>query len=190
MGAPLITLAEYKTYKKLSKTDADLEIQLIVDSVNSLVKTYLGHSVIDYYTNPVVETFNVKDSQSTLHLNEWPVVEVVSVQARASYTETYSTVDPVEYYVDQSIDCIFKHGSAYWPVGYGAIKVTYKAGYSETPEDIKIACLDLVHHYYKEEYKDRKQIGNASIDNTSKSTAVGSEWPNHIVRVLGLYRNV
>lgn len=190
MGQPLVTLSDYKTYKKMSKTDTDQELQLIVDSVNALVKTYVGHSIIDYYTTPVTETFNIRDSQTTIHLNEWPVVQVTNIESRVTYSDTYTSIPSTEYYVDDSIDCIFKHGSSYWPSGYGAVRVTYRAGYPSTPEDIKIACLDLVHHYFKEEYKDRKQIGTSSIDNSNKSTAVGSEWPSHIKRVLGMYRNV
>ena len=191
MGAPLVTLEEYKTYKKLTKTDADVELQFIVDSVNTLVRTFVGHSIIDYYTTPAVENFNVQGGQSSIQLNEWPIKEVVRVETREDYDKPYTVMDPVEYYVDTSVDSIFIHGkAAYWTTGYGAVKVTYKAGYETTPADLRIACLDLVHHYYKEEYKDRKQIGNASIDNTNKAMALASEWPIHIIRVLDMYRNV
>ena len=191
MAEPLVTLEEYKTYKKLTKTEADVELQFIVDSVNALVRTFVGHGIIDYYTTPAVELFNVKEGQSSLQLNEWPIVEIVSVETRADYDKPYTIMDPVEYYVDTSVDCVYIHGkAAYWTPGYGAVKVTYKAGYETTPLDLRIACLDLIHHYYKEEYKDRKQIGNASIDNTNRAMALASEWPIHIIRVLDMYRNV
>lgn len=191
MGAPLVTLEDYKTYKKITKTDADVELQYIIDSVNVLVRTFVGHSIIDYYTTPIVEIFNVKEGQSALQLNEWPIVQVVSIQTRSDYDQPYETMDPAEYHVDLDVDCVYIHGkSAYWTAGYGAVKVTYKAGYASVPLDLRMACLDLVHHYYKEEYKDRKQIGNASIDNTSRSMTLASEWPVHIIRVLDMYRNV
>ena len=191
MGEPLVTLEDYKTYKKITKTDADVELQYIIDSVNVLVRTFVGHSIIDYYTTPFVEVFNIKPGQSALQLNEWPIIQVVSIETRDDYDRPYIVMDPVEYHVDPDVDCIYIHGkAAYWPDGYGATKVTYRAGYETVPLDLRIACLDLIHHYYKEEYKDRKQIGNASIDNTNRAMSLASEWPIHIIRVLDMYRNV
>lgn len=192
MGAPLVTLEDYKTYKKITKTDADTELQYIIDSVNVLVRTFVGHSIIDYYSTPFVEIFNVKEGQAALQLNEWPIKEVVSVETREDYDKPYVVMDPAEYHVDPDVDCIYIHGkSAYWTSGFGAAKVTYKAGYATVPLDLRMACLDLVHMYVKEEYKERRTIGNTSIDNTSsRANALATEWPVHIIRVLDMYRNV
>lgn len=183
--AALITLEDYKLYKKLTKTDSDQELEFIINSVSNLVKTYCGHSIVDYFTTPKVEYFNTLASQHALLLNEWPVKEVLSVE---TYLENaFVLVDPSEYFVDKQADTIFKR-SGYWDEGFGAVKVTYTAGYETTPEDIQIACLDLVAHYFKEEYKDKKTLGSASIDNTQAKVAQG-KWPAHIVRVLDLYKN-
>lgn len=182
--AALITLEDYKIYKKLSKTDSDEQLSSIIASVSGLVKTYCGHSFIDYYTTPKVEIFNVNPSQHAILLNEWPVKQVTSVETRASYSESYSILPDTEYFVDSTIDTIFKH-DGYWDSGFGAVKVTYTAGYSSTPDDVQVACLDLVNHYFKEEYTQRKTIGTSSLENTQAS----SKWPAHIVRVLDLYRN-
>lgn len=192
MGEPLVTLQDYKTYKKITKTDSDTELQYVIDSVNTLVRTFVGHSIIDYYTTPYVETFNIRQGQSALQLNEWPIVEVVSVETRDDYDKPYVVMDPVEYYIDPDVDCIYIHGkSKYWTEGFGAARVTYKAGYASVPLDLRMACLDLVHMYIKEEYKEKRSIGTTSIDNsTSKSSSLATEWPIHIIRVLDMYRNV
>lgn len=192
MGAPLVTLEDYKTYKKITKTDADNELQYIIDSVNVLVRTFVGHSIIDYYNTAYTESFNIKQGQAALQLNEWPVKEIVSVETRQDYNQPYVVMDPSEYYVDKDVDCVYIHGkSAYWPEGYGAAKVTYKAGYASVPLDLRMACLDLVHMYAKEEYKEKRSIGSTSIDNTSsKASSLATEWPIHIIRVLDMYRNV
>lgn len=190
MPQPLVTLEDYKTYKKISKTDADLELGFIIDSVNTLVRTFVGHSIIDYYTTPKVETFNVKKNQLSLQLNEWPIKSVTSVQSRPTHLSDYITIDPTEYYVDTVTDSVYAHSSTTFDEGFGAVKITYTAGYATVPADLKIAALDLVQHYYKEEYKERKQIGNASVDNANRFTGLASEWPVHIIRVLDMYRNV
>lgn len=185
--AALITLEDYKLYKKLTKTDSDEELTAIIASVSNLIKTYCGHSFIDYYTTPRVETFNIKPLQHAILLNEWPVKTVSLVEYRQQHDMSYETLPSTEYYVDTSIDTLFMH-SGYWQEGFGAVKVTYTAGYSATPEDVKIAALDLVHHYHKEEYKERKTIGAATID-TGFSKLGNSKWPPHVMRVLDLYRN-
>lgn len=185
--AALITLEDYKIYKKLTKTDSDEELAVIISSVSNLIKTYCGHSFIDYYTTPKVEIFNIKASQHAILLNEWPVKTVSQVEYREQYDEAYQVLNSAEYYVDTSIDTLFIH-KGYWQEGFGAVKVTYTAGYSTTPEDVKIAGLDLVHHYHKEEYKERKTIGSATLDN-GYSKFGNSKWPPHVVRVLDLYRN-
>ena len=188
---PLVTLDDYKTYKKISKTDSDAELQFIIDSTNAVVTTFLGHSLLDYYSTPAVEYFNVKPGQSALQLNEWPIKDVSAVETRSDPQNGYELVDPSLYFVDTTVDTVFIHGNnTFWPEGYGSVKVTYTAGYPETPRDVRIAVLDLVQHYYKEEYKDKKQIGNASIDNSNRASALASEWPIHIIRVLDMYRNV
>lgn len=183
----LITLEDYKLYKKITKTDSDQELNAIIASVSSLIKTYCGHSFIDYYTSPKVEVFNIQQSQHAILLNEWPVKTVSLVEYRDSYDSSYVTLSSTEYFVDTSIDTVFLH-SGYWPEGFGAVKITYTAGYANTPEDVRIAALDLVHHYFKEEYKERKSIGTASID-TGLSKMSTSKWPAHVQRVIDMYRN-
>jgi len=185
--AALITLEDYKLYKKLTKTDSDEELGAIIASVSNLIKTYCGHSFIDYYTTAKVEIFNIKQSQHAILLNEWPVKTVTQVEARPDYQTAYTVVPGTDYFVDTSIDTLFRH-DGYWEEGFGAVKVTYTAGYAATPDDVKIACLDLVHHYFKEEYKERKTLGAATLDN-GYSKFGNSRWPPHVARVLDLYRN-
>ena len=183
----LISLTDYKSYKRIVKTESDEELTSLIESVDALVKTYCGHSFIDYYSTPKVETFNIKESQHAILLNEWPVRQVQSVQYRTAYDQPYQTMAATEYFVDPTIDTVFLH-NGYWEPGFGSVKITYTAGYAETPADIRVAALDLVHHYFKEEYKERKSIGTASID-TGLSKMGSSKWPPHVQRVLDLYKN-
>jgi len=185
--AALITLEDYKLYKKLTKTDSDEELGAIIASVSNLIKTYCGHSFIDHFTTPKVEIFNIKQSQHAILLNEWPVKAVTQVEARDDYESPYTVIPSTEYFVDSSIDTLFRH-KEYWEEGFGAVKVTYTAGYSTTPDDVSIAALDLVHHYFKEEYKERKTLGAATLDN-GYSKFGNSKWPPHVARVLDMYRN-
>ena len=58
------------------------------------------------------------------------------------------------------------------------------------PADLKLAVIDLVTYYHKDEYKERKVMAGASIQNAgSTSQANNVAFPDHIKRVLDLYKN-
>ena len=73
------------------------------------------------------------------------------------------------------------------PSGPGSVKVTYKGGYSACPADLKLAVIDLVTYYHKDEYKQRQTLSGASIQNQGTSGQSGNVgFPDHIKRVLDL----
>ena len=189
----LVTLAEYKESEGISSPKEDLRLATLVPSVSQLVKTYCGNSLIDYYTTNKVETFSVDWDTHVVQLTESPVNTIVSVEKRDSVSESYSTVPTTEYYLDSATDSVlYVTGSTYknWPRGPGSVKVTYKAGYSACPVDLKLAVFDLITYYLKDEHKERRTLAGASIQNqgsTSLSNSVA--FPDHIKRVLDLYKN-
>ena len=189
----LVTLAEYKEAEGIASPKEDLRLATIVPAVSQLVKTYCGNSLIDYYSSNKVETFNVDWNTHVVQLTESPVNTVVSVEKRDSVSESYSTVPTTDYYLDTATDSVlYVTGSTYkdWPKGAGSVKVTYTAGYSACPSDLKLAVFDLITYYLKDEHKERRTLAGASIQNqgsTSLSNSVA--FPDHIKRVLDLYKN-
>jgi hypothetical protein len=76
-----------------------------------------------------------------------------------------------------------------FPKGRKAVKVVYTSGYATTPEDLKLACFDLVKYYLKDERKERLAIAGASIQNNVSTTLrenIG--FPDHIKRILDFYK--
>jgi hypothetical protein len=191
--ADLITLAEYKEAEGIASPKEDLRLASLIPSVSQLVKTYCGNSLVDYYATNKIETFNIDWSTHLVQLTESPVNSVVSVEKRDSVTESYTTVTPTEYYLDASTDSILHvTGSTYknWPRGAGSVKVTYKAGYETTPSDLRLAVIDLITYYLKDEHKERRTLGGASIQNQGSTSLRDSvAFPDHIKRVLDLYKN-
>ena len=188
--ANLITLADYKQIEGLTNPKDDFRINQLVDSVSQLVKTYCGNSIVDYYTTNKVETFNVDWNTHVVQLTESPVNTIVSVEKRDSVTDSYTTVASTEYYLDTSTDSVlYVAGSTYknWPRGPGAVKVTYTAGYSVCPTDLRLAVVDLIKYYMKDEHTQRRTISGATIEN--QGTGEGRGFPDHIKRVLDLYKN-
>ena len=191
--ANLITLADYKQIEGLTSPKEDLRLASLVPAVSQLVKTYCGNSLIDHYSTNKVETFSIDWDTYLVQLTESPVNTIVSVQKRDSVTESYSTVPTTDYYLDTATDSVlYVTGSTYrnWPRGAGAVKVTYTAGYASTPKDLKLAIFDLITYYLKDEHKERRTLGGASIQNQGSTSLRDSvAFPDHIKRVLDLYKN-
>ena len=191
--ADLVTLAEYKEAEGISSPKEDLRLATLVPAVSQLVKTYCGNSLIDHYSSNKVEIFSINWDTYLVQLTESPVNAIVSVQKRDSVTESYSTVPTTDYYLDTATDSVlYVTGSTYknWPRGAGAVKVVYTAGYASTPADLKLAIFDLITYYLKDEHKERRTLGGASIQNQGSTSLRDSvAFPDHIKRVLDLYKN-
>ena len=192
--ADLITLQDYKTAEGISAPKDDARLNVIIPSVSQLVKTYCGNSIVDFFSSNKTETFNINWATYIVQLTESPVNAIVSVKERESYGSSYVTLTTgaQEYFLDSDTDSIFRTTTAgykNWPRGVGAVEVVYTAGYSAVPADLKLAVLDLVTYYLKDEHKQRQSIAGASIQNASSSSQRDNvAFPDHIKRVLDLYK--
>ena len=194
--ADLVTLAQYKEAEGISSSKEDLRFNSIIPSVSELVKTYCGVSFVDFYSSNKTETFTIDWDTYVVQLTESPVNSIVRVQERETYGGSYTTLttSDSEYYLESSTDSILRTNDSgryqNWPKGVGAVKVVYTGGYSEVPADLKLAVFDLITYYYKDEHKQRQSIAGASLQNQgSSSQRMNVGFPDHIKRVLDLYKN-
>jgi|TARA_R110002167_G_scaffold65175_2_gene184168 hypothetical protein len=193
--ADLITLQEYKTAEGITQPKEDARLNVLIPSISQLVKTYCANSFVDFYSANRTETFNIEWNTHTVQLTESPVNAIVSVQETSSYGGTLATltVGAQEYALNKATDCVLRTtpgGYKNWPIGIETVKVVYTAGYSEVPADLKLAVMDLVTYYLKDEHKERRTIAGASITNqTSSSQRDNVSFPDHIKRVLDLHKN-
>jgi len=196
--ADLVTTYEYKDSEGIRGEKDDHRLNLLVPQISDLVKKYCGTSFIDYISTNKVETFTISDNfTSTIIVSECPLTVVDIVQERTAYSEPYVTLTTAnyEYYVDTEADAIQRTnaqgGTRPWAKGVGAVKITYNAGYSATPGDLKLAIFDLITYYLKDEHKLRQSLGGATIVNQGSSgMKTSTDFPDHIKRVLDLYRVV
>lgn len=193
--ANLITLQEYKTAEGITQPKDDARLNVLIPSVSQLIKTYCGNSFVDFYSSNKTENFSINWGTYIVQLTESPVNSIVSVQEAQQYggVLTTLTTGAQEYALDTRTDCIYRttsSGYKNWPVGVETVKVVYTAGYSAIPGDLKLAVLDLITYYLKDEHKMRQSIAGASLQNQGSSGQrdnVG--FPDHIKRVLDLYKN-
>ena len=188
--ANLITLDEYKIASKINGFGDDSRISNLITAVSALVKTYCNNTIVDYYSANKTETFSIDFASSSVQLTESPVNSIVTVKERTGISSAYVTlVADTDYYLDTVTDSVFRSDSSTryknFPRGPGAVEVVYTAGWETCPEDLKLAVIDLVKYYFKDEHKQRQNLGSASIQNAASTVA----YPDHIKRVLDLYRS-
>ena len=192
----LVTLAQYKEAEGLSNPKDDLRLQTLIPAISQLVKTYCANSFVDYYSTNKVDSINVNWGTHIVQLTESPVNSIVSVEERETYDSSYVTLTTTshEYYLDSATDSLIRTtgGTTYknWARGPGAVRVTYRAGYASLPADLRLAVFDLITYYLKDEHKERRSIAGASIQNQASSSQRNNvAFPDHIKRVLDLYKN-
>ena len=196
--ANLISLADYKTAEGIQSTKDDAKLELLVASVSQLVKTYCNNTFVDHYSSAKTETFNIDYGESFVQLTESPLVAITSVKERKDATSSYETLtNNTDYYVDSKTDSVYRLSSGGletpFKSGKGAVQIIYTAGYngaSNLPGDLQLAVIDLITYYHKDEHKARQTIAGGSIQNQgSTSQRNNVAFPDHIKRVLDLYKN-
>jgi len=198
--ADLVTLQQYKDFAGLQSLKNDARINIVIDQVSQLVKSYCGTTIIDYASTNKTEYFNIGLGVDRIILEESPLIQVVSVEERTSQADAYVTLitensdssGKYEYIADMESDSIVRTtstGTKPFPKGMKAVKVVYKAGYTSTPDDLKLAVFDLIKYYMKDERKERMQIAGASVENPLSSSLSGNiGFPDHIKRILDMYK--
>ena len=177
----LINLDEYKIYATIKSVEYDAKITSIITYVSSLIRTYCGRNLI--IEAPIVEYY--EGGASNLYTKEFPLVSVTSIGRSEDYGQTFTPlVEFTDYVISKSKDQIFiiTEDLVELPNKY---KITYIGGYEVMPEDLKLAVLDLVDYYYRNEATPKRMSNFVTIEYV-KTT----DFPPHIKRILDLYRVV
>lgn len=184
MAANLITRAEYKAYAGITSTNQDQEIDTLIPKVSQLVKSYCRRAFVDYFDEAKTEVFD--GGFGTLLLKESPVTQVISVQLSSDYGQTYVKLAKFTDWVQSGDEVIATSTQGFKPFVNG-YKVSYFAGYETVPEDLKLAVLDLVTYYRKNDasvHNNKSPGGGGSVQ---LEYIMNTNFPAHIKRVLDLY---
>lgn len=185
MAFDLITLAEYKNYASISSTNQDASISSLIPQVSSLVKQLCRRTFLDYVDDFKTDVFKGPVNNKLLLL-ETPVLTVNSVEFSENYGKTYETLVEFEEYVvdNDTVEIIAAPYNTYFRTN--AFKVTYTAGYETLPTDLKLAVMDLVTYYLRNESSIRstKPVGSNSVQ---IEYVTNTHLPAHIRRVLDLH---
>jgi hypothetical protein len=183
----LITLNEYKDYVGIASSEQDQKLISVIAYVSDLIKTYCSRNFVDSYAGGGYTTITeYSNGGSTYYYTkEFPIREVEGVSYSTDLGTTYTAMTlGTDYAVDIERDRIFIARGEYIQ-GVNALKVQYKGGFKEAPNALKVATLDLVKYYMKQEDTPRKTAGNVTMEYITSS-----DLPAHIKRVLDLFRVV
>lgn len=185
MGLNLITRNEYKAYAGISSPNQDTEIDAIIPKVSQLVKTYCRQTFVDNYDDP--KSVQVNGGDSIIYLKETPIVSIQAVETSIDYGKTYSTLEEfTDWVYDTENHGIRSLSRLGFPARLNGYKITYTCGYEVLPDDLKLAVMDLVTYYRKNDgaVHSAKAPGTNSVQIEYISTTT---LPAHIRRVLDLY---
>jgi hypothetical protein len=183
----LVTLAEYKAYAGISSSTQDAAINNVIPKVSALVKNLCRRTFVDYVSDAKIEVTSGNGS-SKIYLKEYPVINLSSVEISYDYGQTYTELELYNQYVfDQEDDALYCTASETFPKYINGYKITYTGGYEILPEDLKVAVLDLVGYYLKNDMAihSPKAPGTNSVQ---IEYVTSTNLPAHIKRVLDLYR--
>ena len=186
MGLNLITLQEYKTYSGINSPNEDAAINSLIPKVSDFVKTYCNRTFIDWVSEPKTEVF----SGGVAYLpQEFPIKSILSLEYSQDYGNSYvELVEYVDWVLNSTGDIILINGTGIFDTKPNSYRLTYFAGLDVVPGDLKLAVMDLLTYYRRNDsaIHSTKAAGSNSVQIEYIST---TSLPAHIKRVLDLYVN-
>ena len=186
--ASLLTLEEYKTIKgkNLANPNEDGRVQALLTSISDMVREYIGRELTAYYATNKVEYS--PGNVTFIKLKEYPVVGTALLEYKTSEGTYTAMVDEEDYYIDNDSGIVDAVGESAFSSSRNPkfIRITYRGGYADCPEDIKMAIADYVEKQIKSEHSINKTLGGQ--DSMSFPSGTQGRLPSHIAVVLDLYR--
>ena len=135
MATPqLVTLDELtqSQYAQLIESNADLDPESVLVKAEAAIQARIGRSIaLTSYT----ERFRA--SGQTVWVRNRPINTITALKRRYRVTDAWTILDPEQVEIESGPG----YFTAYTPIKGYQIEVTYSAGYTVVPEDIKEAVI-------------------------------------------------
>lgn len=186
MAVNLITKAECKAYLGITSSNRDAEIDLLIPKVSKLVQTYCRRGLTEYASANVYTQYS-DGGLDKIILEETPVVSIISFSNSTDYGQNYTNLVQYTDWVLGKDQCIYPlNVSKYFDYYLNGYKLEYFGGYEDLPDDLKLAVLDLVEYYMKN--NTAVHVNRDVTPNVTQIQYVAtSNFPAHIKRVLDQY---
>lgn len=185
MGLPLVTKSEFKTYVGLTSTSQDAIIDSLIPKVSELVKSICGRTFVDYVND--AKTEYLLGGAKFMNVSEPPITAISSLEYSSDYGASYTTLTEYTDFVwNRRDDTIISLTGLDFDSKPNAYRITYTGGYETLPPDLRLATLDLVNYYLRNDmavHSTRSQGSNT----VQIEYVINTNLPAHIKRVLDLY---
>lgn len=173
-----VSLADVKAHINKTGTDDDEELRGFVTAGCRMIEERVGH------VTPVTVSED-RTGCDVLVLADRPVLSVTSVATLPSLT-VVPQADPVNSVAGWTLDGpagILKHSST----SFGSVRVTYRAGRTPVPGNIRLAALELISHLWRSSQLNNSG-GRPPFADTETPIMPGSAYalPIRVRELLGL----
>lgn len=184
----LITTSEVKSFLDIQTSTWDTLIGTLITNCSVWIENYCGGIRFKNSGSNVTEYHDgdpFAEGNKSIFLNNFPVISVASVSSANGDLDdpTWDAYDPANDYVVNTSTGEISFYSL--PVGKRNIRVVYQGGYSAIPEDLKLACIEMVARTFNK----RKSFGVANESVGGASVSWERELDVDLRKTLNRYRN-
>jgi len=202
----LVDLDEVKNYLEINSNTSDARLSNIINYVSASVRNYCNQEITEnvyteYFDGGVISIFvdNLPVNNVTVVAeydgNTYSNLNGPNSDGSLPTANANANLQYMWYQETGEIRKIGEDGKAVRTLDLGnhpffnnypkGIKVTYGAGYTSVPQDLKLACLD----YIKMIHKNEQSSDSFSFEGQNKNSfPLSGNFPKHIRRILDFYR--
>ena len=181
--ANLVKIERVKTYLDIANTDtaADVLLQDLIARISAWVERYCDRT---FAKATHTEQYD-GDGTDTLVVRQWPIISVASLYDDPDRVFGASTQIAAADFVLYKNTGIIRLDGLVFSAGIQNVNVTYDAGYTDIPDDVQQAVVELV----ADRFRNKENQGVRSLAIGSYRVDYGDEeLPSEIKGVLDGYR--
>ncbi len=194
----LVTLANYKAYLKIADASQDTNLTVIQTAVEKRVKNFLNR---DLESATYTDEYYTGKGSNKLVLRQYPITSVASIKRYdgiSSGSEIWTTLVAYTNYDRLVLDaeaCYIYLDNGQFECGVdNNYKITYTAGYSSIPDDIQMACKELLKVVWDNSPINQNRLGflNASSNagSGSENLSIDPDIENKILKKIEHYKAI
>jgi hypothetical protein len=176
----LTTLAKLKQYGNITEVESDTLLLRMIDSASASIETYCSRTFLS------ASHAEVRDGNGNkrMGLRHFPVTAIASVTINGQVIPPRPSPLSNGYTFD---DLTVRLTGYTFEEGIDNVEVVYTAGLNAIPNDVDLACCEVVMLRYKS--RDRMGVSSKSLAGETISYT-NDDFPDYVTRVLDQYRMV
>lgn len=184
----LVTTANVKSFLDIQTTTWDTVIGTLVTSCSVWIENYCGGIRFKNSLSDITEYHSgdpYGEGNTSIFLSNIPIVGITSIASASGSlsSPTWTNYSAATDYVVNTDTGEVKFLDL--PVGVKNIKVVYQGGYANIPEDLQLACLELVARVFNK----RKSYGASNESVGGASVTWEKELEVDLRKTLNRYRS-